>query len=104
MSIQKQRNSLISSSNSINSIRDSVSNFSKGLGRTSSLASGIIDQTRKTNIFTSRLIRKDDEYFNKRRENVRRKQREDELESTSIKGVETKQGNIVQRSTKGFLG
>ena len=66
---QKQRNSLISSSNSINSIRDSVSNFSKGLGRTSSLASGIIDQTRKTNIFTSRLIRKDDEYFNKRREN-----------------------------------
>ena len=104
MSIQKQRNSLISSSNSINSIRDSVSNFSKGLGRTSSLASGIIDQTRKTNIFTSRLIRKDDEYFNKRRENVRRKQREDELESTSIRGVEKKQGNIVQRSTKGFLG
>ena len=88
MSIQKQRNSLISSSNSINSIRESVSNFSKGLGRTSSLASGIIDQTRKTNIFTSKLIRKDDEYFNKRRENVRRKQREDELESTSIKGVE----------------
>tara|TARA_A100001388_G_scaffold207122_1_gene157733 strand:+ start:1619 stop:3058 length:1440 start_codon:yes stop_codon:yes gene_type:complete len=104
MSIQKQRNSLISSSNSINSIRDSVSNFSKGLGRTSSLASGIIDQTRKTNIFTSKLIRKDDEYFNKRRENVRRKQREDELESTSIKGVEKKQGNIIQRSTKGFLG
>ncbi len=104
MSIQKQRNSLISSSNSINSIRNSVSNFSKGLGRTSSLASGIIDQTRKTNIFTSKLIKKDNEYFNKRRENVRRKQREDELESTSIKGVETKQGNIVQRSTKGFLG
>ena len=104
MSIQKQRNSLISSSNSINSIRESVSNFSKGLGRTSSLASGIIDQTRKTNIFTSKLIRKDDEYFNKRRENVRRKQREDELESTSIKGVEKKQGNIVQRCTKGFLG
>ena len=104
MSIQKQRNSLISSSNSINSIRESVSNFSKGLGRTSLLASGIIEQTRKTNIFTSKLIRKDDQYFNKRRENVRRKQREDELESTSIKGVETKQGNIVQRSTKGFLG
>ena len=104
MSIQKQRNSLISSSNSINSIRESVSNFSKGLSRTSSLASGIIDQTRKTNIFNSNLIKKDDEYFNKRRENVRRKQREDELESTSIKGVETKQGNIVQRSTKGFLG
>ena len=104
MSIQKQRNSLISSSNSINSIRNSVSNFSKGLNRTSSLASGIIDQTRKTNIFTSKLIKKYNEYFNKRRENVRRKQREDELESTSIKGVETKQGNIVQRSTKGFLG
>ena len=94
MSIQKQRNSLISSSNSINSIRESVSNFSKGLSRTSSLASGIIDQTRKTNIFNSNLIKKDDEYFNKRRENVRRKQREDELESTSIKGVEKKQGNI----------
>ena len=59
MSIQKQRNSLISSSNSINSIRDSVSNFSKGLGRTSSLASGIIDQTRKTNIFTANSYNKD---------------------------------------------
>ena len=56
MSIQKQRNSLISSSNSINSIRESVSNFSKGLSRTSSLASGIIDQTRKTNIFNSYIL------------------------------------------------
>ena len=75
------------------------------MSRTSSLAisNGIINQ-RKTNIFNSNLIKKDNEYFNKRRENVRRKQREDELESTSIKGVVTKQGNIVQRSTKGFLG
>ena len=33
-----------------------------------------------------------------------RKQREDELEASSVTGVSKKQGNIIQRSTRGFLG
>ena len=104
MADKERRNSLIRSSISINSIRDSASEFSKGLTRTNVLASGIIETTRKRNLATSRSTAKDNEYFRKRRENIRRKNREDELESSTVSGVTKKEGNILQRSTKGFLG
>ena len=104
MADKERRNSLLKSSISINSIRDSATDFSKGLKRTNIIARGIIQQTRKGNLATSRSTAKDNEYFRKRRENIRRKNREDELESSSISGVTKKEGNIVQRSTKGFLG
>ena len=101
---RKRRDSLLKSSISINSIRNSVSNFSKGLAESNVVANQIVEKTRETNRFKSTLIRKEGEYFRKRRENVRRKDREDELESTSITGITKKEGNIVQRSTRGFLG
>ena len=101
---RKRRDSLLKSSISINSIRNSVSNFSKGLAESNVVANQIVEKTRETNRFKSTLIRKEAEYFRKRRENVRRKDREDELESTSITGITKKEGNIIQRSTRGFLG
>ena len=101
---RKRRDSLLKSSISINSIRNSVSNFSKGLAESNVVANQIVEKTRETNRFKSTLIRKEGEYFRKRRENVRRKDREDELESTSITGITKKEGNIIQRSTRGFLG
>ena len=101
---RKRRDSLLRSSISINSIRDSVSNFSKGLTESNVVANQIVEKTRETNKFKSTLIRKEGEYFRRRRENVRRKDREDELESTSITGITKKEGNIIQRSTRGFLG
>ena len=101
---RKRRDSLLRSSISINSIRDSVSNFSKGLTESNVVANQIVEKTRETNKFKSTLIRKEGEYFRRRRENVRRKDREDELESTSISGITKKEGNIIQRSTRGFLG
>ena len=104
MADKERRNSLLRSSISINSIKDSASEFSKGLARTNILASGIIETTRKRNLATSRSTAKDNEYFRKRRENIRRKNREDELESSTVSGVTKKEGNILQRSTKGFLG
>ena len=105
MSEQREtRNSLFRSSISINSIRRSATQFSKSLTRTSVIASQIEKTTRQRNIFNQRSISKDNEYFRKRRENIRRKQREDELESSSITGVTKKEGNIVTRSTRGFLG
>ena len=105
MSEQREtRNSLFRSSISINSIRRSATQFSKSLTRTSVIASQIEKTTRQRNIFNQRSISKDNEYFRKRRENIRRKQREDELESSSISGVTKKEGNIVSRSTRGFLG
>ena len=101
---RKRRDSLLRSSISINSIRDSVSNFSKGLAESNAVANQIVEKTRENNLFKSTLIRKESDYFRKRRENVRRKDREDELESASITGITKKEGNIVQRSTRGFLG
>ena len=100
----EKRKALLNSSLSINSIRDSVTNFSKSLRRSGIVASDIAKKTRQNNIFNQNLISKENEYFRKRRENVRRKEREDELESSSISGVTKKEGNIVSRSTKGFLG
>ena len=101
---RKRRDSLLRSSISINSIRNSVSNFSKGLAESNVVANQIVEKTRENNLFKSTLIRKEGDYFRKRRENVRRKDREDELESTSITGITKKEGNIIQRSTRGFLG
>ncbi len=101
---RKRRDSLLRSSISINSIRDSVSNFSKGLAESNAVANQIVEKTRENNLFKSTLIRKESDYFRKRRENVRRKDREDELESSSITGITKKEGNIIQRSTRGFLG
>ena len=100
----EKRKALLNSSLSINSIRDSVTNFSKSLRRSGIVASDIVKKTRQNNIFNQNTISKENEYFRKRRENVRRKEREDELESSSISGVTKKEGNIVSRSTKGFLG
>ena len=102
--MSEQRKSLLRSSISINSIRRSATQFSKSLQRSNVIASEIAKTTRRSNIFNEKMISKENEYFRKRRENVRRKQREDELEASTITGVTKKEGNIVQRSTKGFLG
>ena len=104
MSIKARRDSVLKSSISLNSIRDSVTNFGKGIGQSISTANEIIKSQRKSNVFKRSLIGIDNEYFRKRQENVRRKDREDELESSSVKGVAKKQGNVISRSTKGFLG
>ena len=100
----EQRQSLLKSSLSIKSISNSVTNFSKGLQRSNVLASDIAKGTRQNNLFNRRLISKENEFFRKRRENVRRKDREDELEASSVGGVKKREGNIITKSTKGLLG
>ena len=104
MSIQKRRNSLLKSSISIDSIRKSIGKFKDGIVKSNSTASDIVKTTNRNNIFSRKLISKDNEFFSKRREAARRRQREDELEASSVSGVTKRQGNIVSRSTKGFLG
>ena len=104
MSISGQRNSLRKSSSSIDRIQKSISGLREGLSSIRKNASNILQEQRKTNVFKRNVIRKDSEFFNKRRENVLRKQREDELESSSVTGVAKKQGNLFAQSTRGFLG
>ena len=104
MSLQARRNSLFKSSISIKSIGDSVQKFSKSLRGARKNADESIKTIRQSNIFKKGLIRNDDLYFRKRQENIRRKDREDELEASSVQGAPKTQGNILTKSTRGFLG
>ena len=102
--IRARRNSLLKSSLSINSIRNTVVNFTKGLVSSRETATEIVKKTNENNKFKRTLIGKDNSFFEKRRENARRRQREDELEASTIFGVTKRQGSVTSRSTKGFLG
>ena len=102
--IRARRNSLLKSSLSIKSIRNTVVNFTKGLVDSREIASEIVKKTNENNKFKRTLIGKDNSFFAKRRENARRRQREDELESSTVSGVTKRQGAVTSRSTKGFLG
>ena len=104
MSIKRRRDSLLKSNLSINKIRDSAVNFTKGLMRSRQTASEIVNKTNENNKFKRTLIGNDNSFFTKRRENARRRQREDELEASTVQGSTKRQGNVVSRSTKGFLG
>ena len=99
----EQRKSLLRSSISINSIRRTATQFTKSLQRTNNIARDIVKSTKQRNLFERNTIAKDNEYFRKRRENIRRKQREDELEASSITGVTKREGTLTAKSTKGFL-
>ena len=87
MSLQSRRNSLFKSSISIKSIGDSVQKFSKSLRGARKNADQAIKTIRQKNIFKRSLVRNDDLYFRKRQENIRRKDREDELEASSVQGA-----------------
>ena len=102
--IKARRNSLFKSSISINSIRSSVTKFTKGILKSRETASQIVSRTRENNIFKQKITSRDNMLFRKRRENVRRKQREDELEASGISGMIKRQGTVIAQSTKGFLG
>ena len=104
MSVSDRRNSLRKSSIGIESIRKSVTSLSEGLTAIGIKSRELLKQTRERNKFKSKLISQDAEFFKKRRENALRKQREDELEASTITGVTKRQGSLAQKSTRGFLG
>ena len=104
MSIQRRRNSLFKSSISIRSINDSFQKFSEGIRSARKNSDEIIKSTRESNAFKKTLVRKDNLFFRRRQENIRRKAREDELEASSVQGVPKTQGSALARSTRGFLG
>ena len=104
MSIQDRRQAALKSSLSIKTIQTSVTTFGEGLQKSQKAAANIVSQTNETNKFKRTLIRKDGEFFARRRENVKRKQREDELEASSSGGILKQTGSLVARSTRGFLG
>ena len=104
MSIEDRRNSVRKSSIGIDSIRKSITSLGDGLRAIAVNSQELLKQTRKTNDLKRKIIKQDAEFFKKRRENALRKQREDELEASTITGVTKRQGSLVQKSTRGFLG
>ena len=104
MSISDRRDSLRKSSIGIESIRKSIVSLREGLVAVGKNSRELLKETRKTNQYKQKLIRQDAEFFKRRRENALRKQREDELEASTITGVTKRQGSLVQKSTRGFLG
>ena len=104
MSISSRRNSVLKSSISIKSIADTVVKFKESLSSARSSAQDAQQQLRETNQFKRTLIRKDNIFFRRRQENIRRKDREDELEASSVQGTSKRQGSMLAKSTRGFLG
>ena len=104
MSISARRNSLLKSSISIKSIGDTANSFFKGFRLARKNANEIVENTRESNQFKSTLIRQDNIFFRRRQENIRRKDREDELEASSVQGAPKTQGAILAKSSRGFLG
>ena len=101
---QTVRNSLLRSSISIKNIRESVTNFSTAFSSSRKSADNIVESLEEDNKFKKSFLVSDNSYFNKRQENIRRKDREDEIEASSVGGAIKKTGDITQTSTRGFLG
>jgi len=104
MSISSQRAALRKSAINLDRIRRSLRTFGQGINSAKIQSDQILKQTRERNRFKSTLINRDEKFFRLRQENIKRKNREDALEATSINGSTKLQGSILEKSTRGFLG
>ena len=98
------RNSLLRSSINIRSIRNSVGNFTEGFTGALEISSDIVEQTAEQNKFKEKLLFTDAAIFRKRQEAVRRKDREDEIEASTVGGAIKRTGTVAASSTRGILG
>ena len=104
MAQQKTVRFLTKNTVSIRKIGQSLSNVSKSLSAAFK-SSNIVSRTTNKNIRDSRkLIRRDASFFNRRLQNIRRKDREDMIEASSSVGPSNFLQKNIFRSTKGFLG
>ena len=63
MSLSARRESLLKSSISIKSMRDSVAKFNKGLNASEKKCFEIVKNTKESNLFKESLISKDNNFF-----------------------------------------
>ena len=98
--------SLFKSGNSITNIQKSLNNFGVGLRKANSTSSVIIRGLVEGNRAKEKAIKSRLNIFEKRREAVRRKEREDVIEAGKINslGVGSATQRVVTGSTKGILG
>ena len=103
MSLQQ---SLFKGGTSITNIQKSLNSFGVGLRKANNTSSIIIRGLTESNRAKEKSIRSQLDIFEKRREAVRRREREDLVESGKINslGVGSATQRVVTRSTRGILG
>ena len=88
----------------LNNIRRSLSGLSDSVKSALKRSEQISDSIKDRNLAKKESISMSAEFFAKRRDNLRRKEKEDMLEAGSVMGILRSSGKAIQRTTKGFLG
>ena len=88
----------------LNNIRRSLSGLSDSVKGAMKRSEQISDSIKDRNLAKKESISMSAEFFAKRRDNLRRKEKEDMLEAGSVMGILRSSGKAIQRTTKGFLG
>ena len=88
----------------LNNIRRSLSGLSDSVKGAIKRSEQISDNIKDRNLAKKESISMSAEFFAKRRDNLRRKEKEDILEAGSVMGILRSSGKAIQRTTKGFLG
>jgi len=101
---EKLQSTLIKSSIGVDKIKKSVMTFRKSINSTQKSAVNINTALVNSNRQKQQAIKLTVSNFQKRREAVRRREREDIIEASGISGAIRRQGKVIASSTKGFLG
>lgn len=99
--------SLLKSSTSIQTIQGSLNSFGKSLRSANSTSSGIIKQLYQGNRDKKSAMLKQSELFQKRRDAVQKREREDVVEAGKVNSLSSayrRSSKVIGGSTKGFLG
>ena len=88
----------------LNNIRRSLSGLSDSVKGAMKRSEQISDSIKDRNLAKKESISMSAEFFAKRRDNLRRKEKEDLIEAGSVNGILRSSGKAIQRTTKGFLG
>jgi len=101
---EKLQSTLIKSSIGVDKIKKSVMTFRKSINSTQKSAVNINTALVNSNRQKQQAIKLTVSNFQRRREAVRRREREDIIEASGISGAIRRQGKVIASSTKGFLG
>ena len=95
---------LIKSTSSLNTISRSFTGLSASISRSSFLTRSIAKTINQDNRNKKLAIDNDGTFFRRRRENILRRKREEQVEASGVRGVINQKGKTVKDTGKGFLG
>ena len=96
--------SLLKNTDSIEAIQNSINAFGVSLRAANNTSSLIIRGFTENNRQQKKSIIRRRELFGKRREAVRRREKEDQIEASRVGGIFRRTAKVIGSSTKGFLG